>query len=170
MAALAAWSDCSGRYEAAMRIPDFTLLLGRKFLELLDTQAESESSKSNGPIAPILDPHGSVKLKSVHRAKGAKPLDLPADWNRRKCCTNGRLEAYQDRRTGACDSSPALEGQGEEAASQGKGSSMKKSLSQSYLEYRSGITSRTALVILGGFNRSYLKDYLLYSPGVHHAQ
>lgn len=47
---------------------------------------------------------------------------------------------------------------------------MIETLSQSYLEYRTGTTSRTALVILGGFNRSYLKDYLLYSPGVHHAQ
>lgn len=40
---------------------------------------------------------------------------------------------------------------------------------QSYFEYRTGSTSMTPLVILGGFNRSYLKDYLLYSPGGHHA-
>lgn len=59
-----------------MRIPDFTLLRCRQFLELLDTQADSESCESNSPIAPIPDPHSAVKLESVHRAECANAVNL----------------------------------------------------------------------------------------------
>ncbi|WP_165691130.1 hypothetical protein [Agrobacterium salinitolerans] len=59
-----------------MSIPDFTLLLCRQFLELLDTQAESEGCKCDSTIAPILDPHGSVKLESVHGTKHANVFNL----------------------------------------------------------------------------------------------
>lgn len=76
MAGLTPCRDCSGRYEAAMSIPDFALLFGRKFLELLDTQAEPKSCKSNGSIAPILDPHGAVELVRVHRTKDANAVNL----------------------------------------------------------------------------------------------